>query len=101
MFNVVKDSFSVIPDLYAELQLETMDITRSLDKNKFPNLRDAAVNAFGVSGSTYICKQIFSIMHLNSCLTDERLENIPKAATSNMFPAVKKLVSNITCNVSL
>uniref|UniRef100_A0A4X2KNG3 SPIN-DOC-like zinc-finger domain-containing protein n=1 Tax=Vombatus ursinus TaxID=29139 RepID=A0A4X2KNG3_VOMUR len=123
-FKLIEDPFSVDPqELPSHLQLEVIELQcstvyqnrhretslqnfcKSLDKRKFKNLRDVALQVFSIFGSTYICEQIFSIMNLNknkqrSTLTDEHLENILNTSISNMIPEYDKLIADKKCNTS-
>lgn len=123
-FKLIEDPFSVdVEELPVQLQLEVIelqcsvlyrnrhretslqDFYKSLDKEKYKNLRETALETFSVFGSTYICEQTFSIMNLNknkqrSCLTDENLEHILNIATSSAIPDYDKLVKDKKCNVS-
>jgi hypothetical protein len=77
----------------------------SLDVTKFKNFRDSALQVCCVFGSTYTCKQTFSIMNMNknkqrASLTDEHLEDILKTSTTNMVPEYEKLIADKKCNMS-
>lgn len=123
-FKLTEDPFAVNPEeVSMDLQLKVielqcsaiyktkhregdlLDFYKSLDKDKWQNLRDAASQVFCAFCRTYIYEQTFSVINFNkketrSCFTDEHLEDIFKTLTSNMIPDYGKLVSGKRGNVS-
>ena len=99
-------------ELQASSDCETKDRESSLlnfysrlNSDKYKNLVQLAKKTLNIFGSTYICKQTFLIMNLNtnkqcSPLPNKSLEDIPKISASHMYPDYDKLVARKRYNVS-
>ena len=71
----------------------------SLSALTYPALRKHATRMAFLFGSTYICKQTFSIMKFSNSkwrtiITDEHLSSVFKISTSNYEPRYGKLISD-------
>lgn len=69
----------------------------ALNEGKFPNMRRHAQKMLVLFGSTYVCKQTFSVMNFKksryrSRLTDTHLSSVLRISTSNTTPDFGDLV---------
>ncbi|CAK1600657.1 unnamed protein product [Parnassius mnemosyne] len=84
---------------------DLLNFYRCIDKNTYKELRINALKCASLFGSTYICKQTFSILNNNKTknrnrLANESLEAVLRVATSKFEPNIKKIVSTMQCHAS-
>lgn len=115
-FNLLKSPFSCDVETAAtELQMELIDLQadyalkssfenkslidfyKSLNPEKFRNVKEFARKMFVVFASTYICEQTFSTMKINksknrSLITDSNLQAVLRINTSSFEPDINKLL---------
>ena len=115
-FHLLKSPFSYDVETVADdLQMELIDLQvdnalktsfekkpliefyKSLQPEKFKNIKEFARKMFLLFASTNICKQTFSSMKINksknrSLLTDSNLQAILRISTSSFEPDLNKLV---------
>lgn len=118
LLSIVHEPFSVdIEKIPSEFQLEIIDLQcnnnlkdlyrseeicsfyKSLDSDKFSNLKTLAKKMFVIFGSTYICEQTFSLMNFNknpfrSCISDEHLKAVLRISTTKFSPDFQKIIDD-------
>ncbi|MBN3281721.1 GT2D2 protein, partial [Polyodon spathula] len=76
------------------------------EKHLIPSTHSQAVRVMSMFGSTYFCKQLFSLMKIyksaqKSRLNDKHLHSVLKIVSAqNMNPDIDKLVSRNRCQIS-
>ncbi|XP_066477822.1 general transcription factor II-I repeat domain-containing protein 2A-like [Tiliqua scincoides] len=79
---------------------------KSLQPEKFPNLKEFARGSLSIFGTTYLCKQIFSRMKYvkskyRSTLTDEHLKSLLIIGSSKLVPDYNELLRSTAPPLSL
>ncbi|KAL0879657.1 hypothetical protein ABMA27_003372 [Loxostege sticticalis] len=93
-----------------QMQMELIELQEDTNlKSKFEDVDLKNIHNLRrivcVFGSTYKCEQFFSLMKTNKSksrtrLTDENLENWLRLCTSEIFPDINKLVSEVQTQIS-
>ena len=82
-------------------RVSLLDFCRSyLPRDKYPLLHKHAL-FMSLFGSSYICEELFSRMKhiknkIRTKISDERLENLPRIATTSTTPGIDVLVSQMS-----
>ncbi|XP_025193648.1 EPM2A-interacting protein 1-like [Melanaphis sacchari] len=76
-----------------------------LSEEKYPGLRNVALQIHSYFGSTYLCETAFSHMKMiktefRSTLSDDHLEQCLRLAVSNYSPDYDQLVNDMQCYTS-
>ena len=69
---------------------------------KYPNVKQAALNILKMFGSTYVCESVFSTLkHVKSkhrsVLTDTHVKELLRVATTEYKPDLKKIAQYKEC----
>uniref|UniRef100_H3AWY0 HAT C-terminal dimerisation domain-containing protein n=1 Tax=Latimeria chalumnae TaxID=7897 RepID=H3AWY0_LATCH len=91
--------------LKSVLNQGTLQFWNTVPKDKYPNIRRAALRLISMFGSTYLCESVFSVLkHVKSkhrsILTDAHLNKLLRLSTTEYTPNFKKIVESKDCQKS-
>ena len=103
--SIQNEVLQMITDVHLQARASDVKFWSFITQERYPNLKEVALQLTGLFGSTYLCESAFSEMKIikskyRNRLTDEHLTSCLRLALSNYVPSYEKYADDMQCHAS-
>lgn len=105
MSSIQGEILQIISDIHLKARANESNFWSFISEDKYPCLKEIALQLTALFGSTYLCESAFSEMKIikskyRNRLTDEHLTSCLRMALTNYVPSYAKCAEDMQCHAS-